>query len=234
MKTKIQYDEAFNRETRNRYKVIDTYEDRTGFKVEVDRLRNAARVLACPVKVNPPNWQHGRVIYSTAMRYMMYQRTPVIFLDIGTAKGFSACVMTWAIAQSQVNHEVVSIDVMDPLSRVERNSVAELDGLKNIAEFIGPFIDPTVKTSFFGGGSMSWLAGNKDHIGFAFVDGKHTYEAVMAESAEIAKHQHLGDIIIFDDLQIEPVHRAVSKLKGYDVLKMDTGAGRKYAIGFKR
>ena len=234
MKTQLEYDKAFGRELRSRYRVIDAYEERLAFKVDEGRLEAAARVLACPVKVNPPNWQHGRVIYATAMRYMMYQREPVVFLDIGTAKGFSACVMTWAIAASGRNHEVVSVDVMEPTDRVARNSVAELDGFKTIAEFVEPFIDPTVKTSFFGGGSLLWLREHHDHIGFAFVDGKHTYDMVMAEHEEISKRQQLGDIIVFDDLQIEPVHRAVSKLKGYDVLKLDTGAGRKYAIAFKQ
>lgn len=234
MKTQLQYDTAFGRELRSRYRVIDTYEERTGFKVDEARLEAAARVLACPVKVNPPNWQHGRVIYSTAMRYLMYAREPVVFLDIGTAKGFSACVMTWAIAASGRAHEVVSIDVMEPTDRVARNSVAELDGLKTIAEFVEPFIDPTVKTSFFGGGSLSWLDHHTDHVGFAFVDGKHTYDMVLAEQMKISCRQQMGDIIIFDDIQIEPVQRAVKKLKGYDVLTMDTGAGRKYAIAFKQ
>ena len=228
-----QYNAAFERERRQSYPVIDALEKNLGFAVDRARLESAARVLACPVKVNPPNWQHGRIIYAMAMRYLKHTTEPVIFLDIGTAKGFSACVMTWALTAVHHTSPVVSIDVMNPQARVRRNSIAELGGLKTIQEFTEPFIESFVPVEFLGCGSMAWLEQNTHRIGFAFVDGKHTYEAVMAEHIAIAKHQELGDVIIFDDIQIEPVHRAVSKLKGYAVMKIDTGAGRKYAIAMK-
>lgn len=228
-----QYNLAFDRERRQEYPIIDRFETNVGYAVDRDRLESAARVLACPVKVNLPNWQHGRVIYSTLMRYLRYTHEPVIILDIGTAKGFSACVMTWAIAATHHTSPVVSIDMMDPCSRVRRNSVGELDGFKTVHEFVAPYIDTFVPVEFLGGGSLQWLQKNTRRIGFAFVDGKHTYDAVTAEYAAISKCQDAGDIIIFDDLQIEPVHRAVSKLKGYDVIELKTEVGRKYAIAVK-
>ena len=54
----------------------------------------AARVLACPLKANPPNWQHGRVLYAGYRAYLAGLQRRVLLLDIGTAKGFSAAAMS--------------------------------------------------------------------------------------------------------------------------------------------
>ncbi len=62
--TKEQYMEIWQRECANEYPVIDGLEKRLGFAVDREWLNSTAYVLTCPVKLNPPNWQHGRVIYA--------------------------------------------------------------------------------------------------------------------------------------------------------------------------
>lgn len=233
MLTKIQYDEIFYRERTNSYREVDAFEKATGYCVPRERLEEAASVLACPLKVNPPNWQHGRIIYCAAM-VRMRSMTEGIFLDIGTAKGFSACVMTWAIADANQKRKVVTVDMMDPYDRCKRNSVAELGGMLTLHEFIDPFRDKNVLMEAYGNGSQQWFKRTKDErIAFAFVDGKHTYDAVRMESIAISELQGHGDVIVFDDLQIEPVAKAVRELHGYDGLHITAGQ-RHYLVAVKQ
>src|SRR6185369_15064920 len=95
--TRRQYDKAFIEERMSEYPMIDDYEKSCGFALNRHKLEEAARVLACPVKKNPPNWQHGRVIYSTLRSYMTETTcvNPLHILDVGTAKGFSALCALW-------------------------------------------------------------------------------------------------------------------------------------------
>lgn len=239
MLTRKQYDTIFERERHSSYPIIDAYEKMHGRAIDRTKLESMARTLACPLKVNPPNWQHGRVIYSTLRRYLEgpYDGR-AIALDIGTAKGFSACVMSHAIADAGADYDIVSLDVIDPNARAIRNSVAELDGLKTIDEFVSGHINPSVMTTFHGGGSTPWLnyaLRQNLRVGFAFVDGKHTHQQVYFEGMAISQLQKPGDVVVFDDCQIDPVCRAVDALpeSAYHINYIDIGL-RVYAVAVRQ
>ena len=53
-----------------------------------------------PVEGNPPNWQHGRVIYALARELLVHDPSVGLFVDIGIARVL-AVVMGWAIAEAQ-------------------------------------------------------------------------------------------------------------------------------------
>jgi len=238
MLTIARYNQIFEKERRSSYPIVDAYERMHGYAIERDKLESMARTLACPIKVNPPNWQHGRIIYST-LRYFLTKQSfdqRMVLLDIGTAKGFSACVMSHAVADAKADCSIVSVDAIDPNSRIHRNSAAELDGLKTIDEFVKGHNHPSVPMSFYGRGSTPWLnfalSGNL-RVPFAFVDGKHTYDQVCYEGAALSQLQRPGDVVIFDDCQIEPVGRAVRELRTYATNYVDIGP-RIYAISVRR
>lgn len=244
MLTVEQYDEIFETARHREYPIVDVYERMHGFAIDRDKLESMARTLACPLKANPPNWQHGRVLYTTLRFFLEQSLTPtsgqiLLLLDIGTAKGFSACVMSHAVADTKKFFaEIVSIDVVDPDARIRRNSAAELDGLRTIPEFVRDHIveNDFVATSFLGCGSTAWLhraSRMTTRIPFAFVDGKHTYEQVRFEADMLRSLQSKGDIVMFDDCQIEPVGRAVRETVGYDVRYVDIGP-RNYAIAVRQ
>lgn len=217
--TLTQYNEIFARECVRVYPVMDELEHKLGAAIKRDKLRNMARVLACPHKVNPPNWQHGRLIYSVARWYMAPRyKEDFNFLDIGTAKGFSALCMQNALIDSYQSGLVTSLDVIDPDARVSRNSVAETDGLKTLAEILSPWPE-SKRIQFYGQNSLDWLVWRQARIHFAFIDGKHRYDYVKSELNELARLQSADDIIIVDDTQIESVHKAVQhSLREYRVL----------------
>lgn len=230
----VHYDDAFRREAAQTYPVVDALEQRYGFALQRERLEAAARVLACPVKANPPCWQHGRVLYAVARAALAGQVGPVTLLDIGTAKGFSALCLRWALGDANVSGTVVTVDVMGPEDRVKRNSVAELDGLKTLAEFLAPWPE-AADIQAFGMTGLDWLRAGRDRLPVVFVDGKHEGRVVAAEGAEIASRQQSGDVVVFDDVHLPDVRQAVAELhQAYAIEWLTVLPQRAYAIGVRR
>ncbi len=228
------YDAAYARELVNEYPVVDTFEQRMGYVLERNKLERAARVLACPLKTNPPNWQHGRVLYAIARNYCQYQ-IDVNILDIGTAKGFSALCLLWAAKDADILWGVTSVDVIDPEARVRRNTVAEVDGLKTLKETLEPWPESwAIRFKQRTGGEE--LSDGRSRIHICFIDGKHDAKTVALEGYLLAQRQMVGDLAIFDDVHIDEVHQAVKTLRGqYEIERLDVIPGKRaYAIGVRR
>lgn len=228
------YARIFEEECARSYPVMDEFETECGYALESDLLEGAARTLACPLKVNTPNWQHGRAIYALVRR-LLAAGIKGNFIDIGTAKGFSAVVAGWAIEDAGAEGRTVySVDVMEPDSRERRNSVLELDGFKTIAEYTSGHLAQSVNTRFFGGGSQSLLTDlllEGEQIAFAFVDGKHSTDAVRREIDLLRKLQTTGAVVLFDDVQIPAVAAAVGSVPGYKMRRLILSDARQYAFG---
>src|SRR5690606_18161294 len=149
------YDAAFDAEVRVRYPVIDALEKEQGYAAPLAWLLGAARVLACPVKVNPPNWQHGRVIYALVRWYLdrpsypgRSSASPVNLLDVGTAKGCSAICAARALLGHGRFGRVTSIDVIDPEAAVRRNTVAEVGGHLTLRQTLEPWSEEVALVDF--------------------------------------------------------------------------------------
>lgn len=234
--TRADYDAAFEAERQVEYPIVDAFEQRCGFAVDRQRLEAAARVLACPVKKNAANWQHGRVLYAAVRRYIHEQSWSSVpsILDIGTAKGFSALCMLWAIVDEQAVANVVSVDVIDPLGTQRRNTVAELEGLVTLRDILKAWPE-AMEIDFRHCTGIDYLEKTKGRIHVAFIDGKHSGSVVRREGVLLAKRQEAGDLAIFDDLQIPDVSQAVTSLhQEYRLEYLDVLATRKYAIGVRR
>jgi predicted O-methyltransferase YrrM len=229
------YRKAWEREREQAYPMIDAFEAECGHAMARGRLEGMARVLACPVKANPPNWQHGRVIYALTRRYLSaYDGGPVSILDIGTAKGFSALCFRSALSDHGVAGDIVSVDVLDPSARVKRNTVAEVDGFKTLYETIAPWCEPG-QIDFRQQTGAKALAASSGRLHLAFVDGRHNYESVKEEARLLSERQRPGDIAIFDDTQITDVAKAVSEASGlYTLRYLNPLPQRRYAIGTRR
>jgi len=232
--TNQQYDTAFELECKNTYPYVDQFENQCGWILDKTRMENAARVLACPVKVNPPCWQHGRIIYSMLWRYLSqvtFQN--LLVLDVGTAKGFSALCAQWALDDAGRNGKVISVDVIHPVAREKRNTVAEIDGLKTLYEIIEPWPEAK-KIEFYQSTGVKWISANiADRINFAFLDGKHTQEMVQVELHMLWLRQYIGDIVILDDVQIPGVAAAMRAASKRYRFRTITAVPKKriYAIG---
>ena len=228
--TEDHYARIWEEECHNKYPVIDKLETKWGYTVGKERLESAARVLACPFKMHAPNWQHGRVLYTVARVYLSRMKDErVCMLDIGTAKGFSALVMKWAIDDAGVLGRITSVDVIDPDERVRRNTVVEVEGLKTLGEILAPWPESR-EIVFRQMAGVSFLSGHSGRVHFAFVDGKHRYDHVHMEGGLLRMKQESGDVVIFDDVQIDGVRRAVNELHGYKKHWVELNAERQYCI----
>ncbi len=227
------YRVAFAAERVNEYPVIDAIEREAGFAIDRQKLEAAARVLACPVKANPPNWQHGRAIYALTRAYLVLGRNGVTLLDIGTAKGFSALCLQWALDDSDLFGDVISVDVIDPKSHTLRNTVVECDGLKSLVDVLGPWPEANL-IDFRHETGIGWLMDHPERVHVAFVDGKHSRDVVAKEAELLRDRQEPGDLVIFDDVQIQGVADAVGTISGYDVECVTVKPERRYAIARRR
>lgn len=225
---------VFEEERSVAYPSIDAIEARCGYAVGVDRLLDAARVLACPVKANRPNWQHGRVIYSLTRHYLDAREGPVTLLDIGTAKGFSALCLEWARVDAGVPGAVHSVDVLDPDAAVRRNTVAECDGLKTLRQILAPWPE-SQQIEFRRMTGVEWLRSTRGRVHVAYVDGKHDYPTVAEETRYLAGRQETGDVVLWDDYQIPGVAKAVLEAgRDYEIELVAASSSRLYAIGRRR
>lgn len=237
------YAAAFASAARLDYPEVTEYERRAGYAVDRERLESAARTLACPLKVNPPHWQHGRVLYAAARERLARMDEwdgELTLLDIGTAKGFSAVVLAWASADCGQKICVDTVDVIDPSARVARNSVAELECALTVREFIEPHLQGVqVPVHLHGTGSqllLPTLALANVKVPVAFVDGKHRADVVTEEARWLDQLQDAGDVIVYDDLQMEPLCDAVQtacQAHGYQ-LQVIAAPPRLYGVATKR
>lgn len=229
-----EYTSRFERERLSVYPVVDAFEAQCGYRVNRERLDAAARVLACPVKAHSPCWAHGRVLYSVASRYLTKTAGPVSMLDIGTAKGFSALCLLWALEDSWVSGTVTSVDVIDPHERVKRNTIAEVDGYKTLAETLEPW--PEAKAiRFIRSTGIDWLKSRVERLHVVFVDGKHTAAVVSQEAALILARQLTGDLCIFDDVHLPEIRAVVRGLQhSYTVEYLDILPHRGYAVAVRK
>lgn len=247
--TADEYQRIFDLERQNEYPCIDEFEQRMGFAIERERLERIARVLSCPMKAAAPNWQHGRVLYAAARNYAENLRRfsdavkrlrkgelddKFRTLDIGTAKSFSALCVRLAVEDSGMECESFSVDVLPPSARVRRNTVAEVDGLKTLAEILEPFPEAQ-RIQFVESTGIDWLQNHPERIHIAFVDGKHSGSVVRREGVLISQRQQPGDLCIFDDVHIGDVSAAVTSLHNeYKLEYIQPLPKRAYAVGIRR
>lgn len=229
-----EYALAFARESQRTYPIIDAFEQSSGFALDQRRLLEAARVLACPIKRSEPHWQHGRVLYAAAREYLSRGTEPVAILDIGSAKGFSALCLFWALREAGRDGWVTSVDVIDPQARERRNTVAEVDGLKTLAETLEPWPEAQ-SIAFLQSTGIDWLQAHPERVHIAFVDGKHTADVVRREGKLLTSRQQSGDLAIFDDVHIGDVSAAVTSLHHeYRLTYLQPLPNRAYAVGVRR
>lgn len=229
------YQRLFETERKNEYPVIDAFEERMGFAIDRERLESIAAVLSCPYKAAAPNWQHGRVLYAAVRNYLSRTGlTSVRTLDIGTAKGYSALCVRMAVEDAGVDAQSVSVDVMPPSAKVRRNTVAEVDSLKTLAEILATFPEAT-RIQFLESTGIDFLRANSLRIHFAFVDGKHTGAVVKQEGLLLAARQEPGDVVMFDDVHIPDVSIAVTSLQShYTMDYLSVLPKRAYCVGVRK
>ena len=153
--------------------------------------------------------EHGMILYGMILR-LSDTSHPLVVLDIGTARGFSAMAMARAMADASIDGgggDVYSVDVIghresrgwhvdkqavdDPLSGIEM-SRAEIweRWFPDESAMVTPV---TARSSEV---LSDWRHGPID---LAFIDGSHTYDNVKRELSALDSSMRRGGVIVLDD-----------------------------------
>lgn len=153
--------------------------------------------------------EHGLLIYKLVAERSNLGH-PLVLLDIGTARGFSAIIMARAIIKTHVEGRVHTVDVVGhdeirgwhadkhlPLDPLVDRSMSRLaiwsDGYQDEASRITPITGRSVEFL------ASWRNGPVD---LAFLDGSHKYGDVKQELDLLESIVTPSGVIVLDDYHI--------------------------------
>jgi predicted O-methyltransferase YrrM len=234
MATAEDYEARFCAESHRSYPRVDGFENACGYALGRERMEAAARVLACPFKKHDPCWQHGRILYAATRTRIHGIASPVNLFEVGSAKGYGALCLLWAMRDSDREGRVTSVDVIDPNERITRNTVAELDGLKTLREILEPWPESDM-IDFQQSTGVDYLLKHDERIHVAFIDGKHSGPVVSQEGWLISHRQQPGDVALFDDVHLAPVERSVNELRSvYELQRFDLLPERALMLGVRK
>ena len=168
--------------------------------------------------------EHGLLLYQLVREREDWSR-PVVTLDVGTARGFSAVTMARAMLDADLNGHVYTVDVIDhdepqdwhgtkhdPNEPLAGGPVARRAIWRAWAPEEATRITPIT-------GKSTRILPDWPHgpIDVAFLDGSHTYDDVKAELEALDKLMADDGIIVLDDVHFGVIigqvrSRAVSVL----------------------
>lgn len=205
--------------------------------VPVEYISQLACNIQISVKKSQPNWVHGFVLWAL-LSDIIKRNGFTNWLEVGTAKGFSAAVLESAGRDSRCAG--ISIDVLPHEDRMVWNCRTDKYGPRSRRELLEKEID-SMNVVFIQGYSKDVLKRlYAENLGLIFLDGQHTYNAVKFEADWASRVQVRGDWLVFDDCsehRFPGVWKAVSEFRKegkYDVNFLDLGEGRQFAICRKR
>ena len=152
--------------------------------------------------------EHGLLLYKLlTSKQSNCSRHPILSLDVGTARGFSAITMARAILDANIQGRIYTIDIIDqheprdwhvakqqrdePLAGVQ---IARSNIWRQWYEEEAKVISPITGRS-----SEVLKSWNHGDIAFAFIDGDHRYHVVKADLEMLDTLMAEGGQIVLDD-----------------------------------
>jgi len=206
---KITYTNLWRHECENVYPEIELYEKQTGYSINSEWLEELALHTQVVIKRSPLCWQHGRMLYSILSSWLSKNKSEeynaITIWETGTARGFSSLCMSKALFDMKRVGKIVTFDVLPHNKKMYWNCVDDLEGPKTRLELLSPWKELASRYIIFqqGDSKLSLKKVAADRIHFAFLDGSHTYTDVMFEFMQIKDFQLPGDIIVYDDYNID-------------------------------
>jgi len=237
------YLSIWKEEKKNNYPIINDVESKLGLSISKDWFHDLALHTQVVIKKSKICYQHGRLLYVKLSDYCMKKKYDTInILETGTARGFSALCMAYALSERKVSGKIISIDPLPHNVPMYWNCIDDLQGVKTRKQLLENYSDLIEKyILFFEGKSKHILRTiESTRINFAFLDGAHEYEDVKYEINYVSKRQKSGDIIFFDDYQkkyFPGIVKAVQELQTdghYTVETIIANDQRGYAIAEKK
>ena len=225
-----------------RYRDVEEYEKQMGHAVPTKWLEELALQTQIVVKRSPLCYAHGRVLYSALANYLSgCDEDPVVIVDIGTARGFSALCMAKVLEDKNTPGTVITFDVLPHKEPMYWNCLADVNGPQTRVSLLRPWAELVEKYIIFYQGDVDIFLPvfGIGRINFAFVDGGHAYNNVIFEGEHISQSQKTGDMIVFDDYSVDKfprVVRAVNELCqrcDYNGVSVQAEGARAYFVATK-
>jgi len=200
--SKEQYLKIWERAKEKKYKLIDDFEGKSGFKIDENWYHKLALHTQVVVKKSDIVYVHGRLLYASLRAYLEKNKLENInIIETGTARGFSALCMAKALEDSKICGKIITFDVLPHNHKMYWNCIDDNNGKKTRRELLKPYHNLTEKYIFFhqGNTKIELPKLQTDRIHFAFLDSAHDYYYLMSEFQNIKNKQQKGDIIFFDD-----------------------------------
>ena len=203
------YINLWKQECENIYPEIDLYEKRLGYSINSGWLEDLALHTQVVIKNSPLCWQHGRILYTTFSSWLDEHRAEeykaLTIWETGTARGFSSLCMSKALFDMERFGKIVTFDVLPHNRKIFWNCLDDLEGPKTRSELLSPWQKLVSRYIIFqqGDSKLSLKKVAADRIHFAFLDGSHTYDDVMFEFKQIKDLQLPGDVIVYDDYNVD-------------------------------
>lgn len=235
---------ALHAEAKSRaHPAIDALEAQLGAAIDRDFLDRLALHTQIVIKPNRLNYQHGRVVYAALRHYLATQKpeVPVMVLETGTARGFSALCMAKALADADVPGMVLTIDMLPHDRPMLWNCIDDHDGPKSRRQLLAdhaPLLDRVIFLQGRTDEAIGRLGLGRIH--FAFLDAEHTQPAVQREFDFVAARQRPGDRVVLDDVTpgaFPGVVAAVDAIEAegfHAVERVMSGQERGYALVTRR
>ena len=241
---KEKYLQIYEAISAKKYNQIDRFISSHNLK-EIDKnfINQLALISQVSIKKSEVNYQHGRLIYSILDAYIKSQKNldNFLFVDVGTAKGFSSVIISKCALDNNIKFLVYSFDIIPHNKKIYWNSIKDIDGKLSRSELLNDYSDYTNHISYIKGRTKSKLneISSSERLNFIFLDGSHDYDDVKYEFNFIKSKQKRGDIIFFDDVtkgHFDGVVELINEIKQageYEVEIINSSNFRGYAVAKK-
>lgn len=170
---------------------------------EVEFINQLALITQVTIKNSKIDYTHGFLLACLLKR--LKNQNPNIydfrFFETGTARGFSAVVVSYFADELFEDYQVTTLDVLDHDTKRYWNSIGDAGGRRSRQELLDGYRELLPKVVFLTTRITSFLKKNESRrFHLAFLDGQHTYRDVRREFNWVAKNQKIGDVILLDDV----------------------------------
>ncbi len=111
--SKEEYLKIWERAKEKKHKLIDDFEEKSGFKIDKNWYHQLALHTQVVVKKSDIVYVHGRLLYASLRSYIEKNKPKNINItETGTARGFSALCMAKALEDSKICGKIITFDVL--------------------------------------------------------------------------------------------------------------------------
>jgi len=208
-------------------------------KEEQEFINELALQTQITIKNSKLNFNHGFLIYHHLKNYLLkHKPNKIVILETGTARGFSAIIMSYLLSKFNIEYNIHTIDIIPHNKKIYWNCISDHTiGKISRSELLKDYKKYTSPITFHQGISRDVLKKLKlDRINFAFLDGSHEYRDVKIEYEYLNSKNLSGDNIFIDDFtpnQFNGVVKCVNEIKNqsiYDVKIFNSNKERGYAF----